>query len=192
MSGRRPDTTLTYNFKDSFRGAPAERNGGHAGTSWQSYPEYFKQHGYNTTGCGKTYHAGHPGNFDQPYSWTEGIYGRRGDTLLIAFLCHRKQSSAKTGGLGQTERNLIVRGGFNLNHRCRVRWLQPRLRLLRQARGVCHQHHEALHGRRPRRTGDRAPAEPQVTRHHPLVCRCGIHPPSCRLVRSSAVLGSLH
>ena len=73
MSGRRPDTTLTYNFKDSFRAAPAERNGGHAGNTWLSYPEYFKQHSYNTTGCGKTYHSGHPKNFDQPYSWTPGV-----------------------------------------------------------------------------------------------------------------------
>eukprot|EP01051_Picozoa_sp_SAG22_P026919 SAG22_NODE_8750_length_632_cov_1.829268_2_plen_51_part_00 len=50
MSGRRPDTTLTYNFKDSFRGAPAARNGGVPGQEWVSYPEYFKTHGFNTTG----------------------------------------------------------------------------------------------------------------------------------------------
>ena len=31
---------------------------------------YFKVHGYNTSGAGKTYHAGHPPNFDQPRSWT--------------------------------------------------------------------------------------------------------------------------
>jgi iduronate 2-sulfatase len=36
-------------------------------------PEYFKTHGYNTTGCGKTYHSGRPKNFDQPRSWTEGV-----------------------------------------------------------------------------------------------------------------------
>ena len=36
-------------------------------------PEYFKVHGYNTTGCGKTYHAGHPNNFDIPRSWTAGV-----------------------------------------------------------------------------------------------------------------------
>ena len=66
MSGRRPDTTLTFNFKDSFRSAPG-------GGSMVALPQYFKQHGYNTTGCGKTYHTGHPPNFDQPYSWTEGV-----------------------------------------------------------------------------------------------------------------------
>lgn len=66
MSGRRPDSTLTFNFKDSFRGAPN-------GTSWIAFPQYFKDHGYNTTGCGKTYHSGHPPNFDEPYSWTQGV-----------------------------------------------------------------------------------------------------------------------
>lgn len=72
MSGRRPDTTLTYNFKDSFRTVPA-RGGAPPGNAWVSYPEYFKLHGYNTTGCGKTYHSGHPKNFDQPTSWTTGV-----------------------------------------------------------------------------------------------------------------------
>jgi arylsulfatase A-like enzyme len=72
MSGRRPDTTLTFNFKDSFRTVPA-RDGAPAGNEWISYPEYFKLHGYNTTGCGKTYHSGHPKNFDQPASWTAGV-----------------------------------------------------------------------------------------------------------------------
>ena len=66
MSGRRPDTTLTFNFKDSFRTAPG-------GEAMIAMPEYFKTHGYNTTGCGKTYHAGHPHNFDIPRSWTEGV-----------------------------------------------------------------------------------------------------------------------
>ena len=47
MSGRRPDTTLTWNFKDSFRTAPG-------GDQWIAMPEYFKDHGYNTTGAGKT------------------------------------------------------------------------------------------------------------------------------------------
>jgi hypothetical protein len=74
MSGRRPDTTLTYNFKDNFRAVPAGRTpGAPSGSAWRTYPEYFKINGYNTTGCGKTYHNGHPKNFDQPYSWTEGV-----------------------------------------------------------------------------------------------------------------------
>lgn len=35
MSGRRPDVTLTYNFKDDFRHAPF-------GNDMISLPEYFK------------------------------------------------------------------------------------------------------------------------------------------------------
>lgn len=66
MSGRRPDSTLTYNFKDDFRHAPG-------GEKMIALPEYFKTHGYNTTGCGKTYHSGKPKNFDQPRSWTPGV-----------------------------------------------------------------------------------------------------------------------
>ena len=66
MSGRRPDTTLTYNFKDDFRHAPG-------GEAMLPLPEWFKTHGYNVTGMGKTYHAGKPNNFDQPRSWTEGV-----------------------------------------------------------------------------------------------------------------------
>jgi hypothetical protein len=42
MSGRRPDTTMAWNFKDSFRTSPV--NGG--GESWIALPEYFKLHGY--------------------------------------------------------------------------------------------------------------------------------------------------
>ena len=67
MSGRRPDTTLTYNFKDDFRTTPA------GGNAWLPLPEYFKSHGYNVTGMGKTYHNGRPKNFDEPRSWTAGV-----------------------------------------------------------------------------------------------------------------------
>jgi len=63
LSGRRPDSTLTWNFKDSFRSAPG-------GEDWIALPEYFKDHGYNTSGAGKTYHMGHPPNFDEPRSWS--------------------------------------------------------------------------------------------------------------------------
>eukprot|EP00911_Craspedida_sp_UC1_P002876 UC1_evm1s2104 len=66
MSGRRPDTTLAYNFKNSFREAPG-------GTNWTAFPESFKKFSYNVTGCGKTYHSGLPPNFDEPYSWTQGV-----------------------------------------------------------------------------------------------------------------------
>eukprot|EP00040_Diaphanoeca_grandis_P034611 m.215491 g.215491 ORF g.215491 m.215491 type:complete len:620 (+) comp33188_c0_seq1:219-2078(+) len=67
MSGRRPDTTLVYNFKDNFRKTPVN------GSEFITLPQYFKVHGYNTTGCGKTFHSGAPPNFDEPLSWTEGV-----------------------------------------------------------------------------------------------------------------------
>jgi len=66
LSGRRPDTTLTYNFIDDFRKAPG-------GDEMVTLPEMFKLNGYNVTGCGKTFHPGHPKNWDQPRSWTEGL-----------------------------------------------------------------------------------------------------------------------
>lgn len=65
MSGRRPDTTLTYNFKDDFRKTPK------GGEGWIALPQAFKLAGYNTTGAGKTYHPGKPANWDYPKSWTE-------------------------------------------------------------------------------------------------------------------------
>eukprot|EP01052_Picozoa_sp_SAG31_P063192 SAG31_NODE_22135_length_533_cov_0.707373_1_plen_151_part_10 len=51
------------------RSAPPPLRGG--GQSWISLPQYFKIHGYEVAGSGKTYHEGLPPNFDQPMSWTE-------------------------------------------------------------------------------------------------------------------------
>jgi hypothetical protein len=49
MSGRRPDTTRVWEFKDSFR------QGG--GLGWTSLPEWYKRHGYLTLGSGKLFHV---------------------------------------------------------------------------------------------------------------------------------------
>ena len=65
MSGRRPDTARVFNFLDDFRRT--------VGQAWITMPEYFKTHGHNASGCGKTYHDGLPSNFDQPRSWSEGV-----------------------------------------------------------------------------------------------------------------------
>ena len=43
LSGRRPDTTEMWNFKGGFR----ETKGA---TSWNTWPEWFKKHGYYTKG----------------------------------------------------------------------------------------------------------------------------------------------
>lgn len=67
MSGRRPDTTKVWEFIDSFRGV---------GANWTTFPEFFKNHGYLTLGCGKLFHpsfmkanVGFPNN-DYPQSWS--------------------------------------------------------------------------------------------------------------------------
>ena len=57
MTGRRPDTTKVWEFREAGVGA-----------DWVSMPQFFKQHGYLTLGGGKLYH---------PASATEniGMYG---------------------------------------------------------------------------------------------------------------------
>lgn len=63
MTGRRPDTTKAWNFIDHFR-EPG------VGLNWTSMPEYFKKHGYFTSGVGKLYHLNLPPNNDPP-SWSD-------------------------------------------------------------------------------------------------------------------------
>ena len=75
MSGRRPGTTLAWNFKQSFRSSILPSNSTGGGTTWQSVPQHFKSAGYLTAGGGKTYHEGLPANFDAPMSWTEPSVG---------------------------------------------------------------------------------------------------------------------
>eukprot|EP00035_Acanthoeca_spectabilis_P036785 m.41683 g.41683 ORF g.41683 m.41683 type:complete len:652 (+) comp8246_c0_seq1:1293-3248(+) len=69
MTGRRPDTTGVWEFKDHFREEGV-------GADWVSMPEFFKQYGYLTLGGGKLYHPasateniGMPDN-DYPASWS--------------------------------------------------------------------------------------------------------------------------
>ena len=63
MSGRRPQTTLSYNFLDDFRRSTS------TGSTWQSLPQTFKDAGYNVFGTGKLYHPNLPPRND-PVSWT--------------------------------------------------------------------------------------------------------------------------
>ena len=67
LSGRRPDTTQMWNFVGSFRDTPGA-------DKWNTWPEWFKNHGYNTQGYGKLFHPDDPENFD-PQSWTGNKYG---------------------------------------------------------------------------------------------------------------------
>ena len=62
LSGRRPDTTKIWNFKDSFRTF--------LGDDVSSWPGAFKKAGYISTGMGKVYHPNHPKNDDGALSWS--------------------------------------------------------------------------------------------------------------------------
>ena len=64
MTGRRPDTTKVWIGigNSDFRVV---------GPDWVSLPEHFKNNGYTTLGGGKTYHPGHPANYDEPKSWSQ-------------------------------------------------------------------------------------------------------------------------
>ena len=64
MSGRRPDTTRDWNFKDDFRESGI-------GADWQSMPQYFLERGYLTMGSGKLYHPGVPADNDYAKSWSK-------------------------------------------------------------------------------------------------------------------------
>ncbi len=63
LSGRYPDKTKVWNFDNDFREGP--------GAQWIALPEFFKLHGYFTTGAGKVYHPNYPKKFDEPRSWSE-------------------------------------------------------------------------------------------------------------------------
>ena len=58
-----------WNFIDDFRDPSV------GGTSIVTLPEYFKDHGYSTSGSGKVFHPGKPQNNDQSKSWTTPYAG---------------------------------------------------------------------------------------------------------------------
>ena len=64
MTGRRPDTTKVWI-------GIGNRDFRVTGPDWVSLPEHFKNNGYTTLGGGKTYHPGHPPNWDEPKSWSQ-------------------------------------------------------------------------------------------------------------------------
>eukprot|EP00038_Savillea_parva_P029283 m.70026 g.70026 ORF g.70026 m.70026 type:complete len:545 (+) comp8620_c0_seq1:44-1678(+) len=72
LSGRYPDKTLSWNFLNHFR-EPG------VGDNWTALPQFFKQHGYFTTGAGKVYHPNYPPNNDEPKSWSEPWLGQFGN-----------------------------------------------------------------------------------------------------------------
>jgi iduronate 2-sulfatase len=55
-----------WDFVGGFRKTPGAEK-------WNTWPEYFKKHGYYTKGCGKITHPGDPADFD-PQSWTGNAF----------------------------------------------------------------------------------------------------------------------
>lgn len=69
LTGRTPDETKAYNFRDSFRQSASGQPG--PGADWTTLPGYFLQHGYYASSSGKVFHPDLPTNFDFPRSWSD-------------------------------------------------------------------------------------------------------------------------
>lgn len=65
MSGRRPSSTRTWNFKTSFRQSGIDTKGV-PGSEWRTLPQSFKEAGYLTLGMGKLFHPNSPYANDCP------------------------------------------------------------------------------------------------------------------------------
>ena len=65
LTGRRPDTTHVHDLIAYFR---------RVGGNFTTIPQYFKEHGYVTTGMGKIFHPGVASGYDDPMSWTEKYF----------------------------------------------------------------------------------------------------------------------
>ena len=77
LSGRRPDTTKVYTFRNSFRDIGA-------GPNWTSLLGMFKANGYLVAGQGKVYHPHSPLDDDGNKSWSADFlpypeWSQRGD-----------------------------------------------------------------------------------------------------------------
>ena len=66
LTGRRPDTLRVWESKKYWRTFTG---------NFTTLPQYFKEHGYYTTGCGKVFHGGsRSSNSDDPISWSAPYY----------------------------------------------------------------------------------------------------------------------
>jgi iduronate 2-sulfatase len=69
MTGRQPDHTRVWNFRQDFREAAIGPTG-LPGSQWVTLPQYFKESGFLTLGHGKLYHPNKPPKWDEPFSWS--------------------------------------------------------------------------------------------------------------------------
>ena len=67
LTGRRPNSTLSWNFVDHFREPSAPTSDS------VSLPQAFKKAGYLTLGTGKVFHPQLPPNWDLPLSWSSEL-----------------------------------------------------------------------------------------------------------------------
>ena len=71
VTGRRPDTTRSYDLDQYWRDIAG---------NFSTIPQYFKENGYTSIGVGKIFHSGAVhGRDDRDYSWSETPFRESGD-----------------------------------------------------------------------------------------------------------------
>jgi|EP01043_Picozoa_sp_COSAG02_P074568 arylsulfatase A-like enzyme len=71
LTGRRPDTSHVWTIGPYFRDT--------VGKDWVTLPQWFKEHGYITTGAGKLFHHGGPSGYLENRSTSPPTVVRSGD-----------------------------------------------------------------------------------------------------------------
>ena len=92
MTGRRPHRTGVLLRDGNFRKLARDVHGD--GDTWSTLPEHFKNHGFTTLGCGKTWHPSNPPNHDAPRSWSD-------DFKYFEFTYDISCDHVSDGGAGQ-------------------------------------------------------------------------------------------
>lgn len=86
LTGRRPDKLHLYDFYSYWRDVVG---------NFSTFPQIFKENGYDTYSVGKIFHPGLSSNFtdDYPYSWTEKPYHPASQKYKDAAVCKSKHSN---------------------------------------------------------------------------------------------------
>ncbi|CAH0717429.1 unnamed protein product, partial [Brenthis ino] len=90
LTGRRPDTLRLYDFYSYWREVVG---------NFSTFPQVFKENGYETYSIGKIFHPGKSSNYtdDWPYSWSEIPYHPPSERYKDAAVCkdHRTKKMQK-------------------------------------------------------------------------------------------------